>query len=300
MPIDWQGNHPFDESCIEKDMVAKVFGWASDLCHDPALKAWQELLAAVGVCPEAPDWTCVRIKFFAYPGHFGGGKKHGEIGDIVLLGPRLYVVIEAKRPRCAMDGAIEDKIKAAKTLATENKYGEKWPDPVFAMLGTEEARYGDYRLLKWQEVARVFRNLLGADNAISQFIDTQLGDPPQGPRAEPLGKPEALVRVDELLTRLGFDDSCKFLWKPGAHWTCRRTRSNAARMVAIPLGDDFVQLRFKEVPERWLNQHAVRLMDDFYANCFGEHKYAVDLPGDWPGDTETSALVSDCLRHAWR
>ena len=298
MAIDWERCHPFDESCVEKDMVAKVFGWASDLHHDPALQAWKKLLGAVGIQLKDSDWEHVKVKFFAYPPHLGQGKGGGEVGDIVLLGPHLYVVIEAKRPGCGMDTQIQAKIQAARDLASTNKYGEKWAEPCFIMLG--EARHENYPLLTWQEVSRVFRGLLGDDNAISRFVDRQISaqSPPVNNDRRPR-KPGALSAVDRLLCKLGLDDSCEYVERPTRHWTYRRTRSKAAPMVAIALGDDAVQLRFKQVPTHLISHPRITKMKDFYASAFGKHVYAIDLEVGWENDPEILSLVKDCVLYAW-
>lgn len=199
--------HPFHASCVENDMVAKVLGWASDLHHDPELSFWRELLAKAGVSPSAASWSGVEVKFFAYPRHFGGDKRGGEIGDVVLLGPRLLVVIEAKRPyQGKRDPRIEKKRSAAVELADENG----WVTPIFIVVGTEEADYDGFDLVTWQEVSATLQDHLGNPNRISEFIDSQVALLGRGRR--PTGPTQSRDHRRNWMNIEGFENATLFVF----------------------------------------------------------------------------------------
>jgi hypothetical protein len=95
--------HPFDESCVEADLVAKVFGGIWNLESDRNRRIWATLLNAVEIPTESFRWSEARLQFSPYPPYHGA--EHGKkIGDVVLMAlHQLNVVIEAKRPGCTGD-----------------------------------------------------------------------------------------------------------------------------------------------------------------------------------------------------
>ena len=169
MPLDWDGDHPFDSSCVENDMVAKAFGWAWDLRQDRVKAFWKELLSRLVDDQSDAKWECAKLKFSPFPGHHGAAH-HGEIADIVLVGRKLYVAIEVKRPHSGPDPYLEQKMRRAAEL------GEScgWPDLIFIILGSERARHKDIPLLTWQQVAEILRHHHGDDDPTAAFIDQQV------------------------------------------------------------------------------------------------------------------------------
>ena len=90
--------HPFDKSCVEADMVAKVFGGIWNLESDRSRRVWAALMSSVDIHTTSLRWRDARVQFSPYPRHHGADSGK-EIGDIVLLSPgELNLVVEVKRP----------------------------------------------------------------------------------------------------------------------------------------------------------------------------------------------------------
>ena len=162
--------HPFDKSCVEADMVAKVFGGIWVLSVARSQRIWSELFRAADLKVPIFRWESARVQISPYPKHHGGDGK--EIGDVVILEPKtVNVVIEAKRPHCAASPSEE---AAKRTRAIEVARDNCWPEPSFVCLVTEDCPIQGAKMLTWQQVADVFRAVDGDSSPVSKFVEQQI------------------------------------------------------------------------------------------------------------------------------
>ena len=162
--------HPFDASCVEADMVAKVFGPIWNLAEDRACQTWLRLLCEAGLHVPQLDWQKARVQFSPYPPHHGG--EGTEIGDIVLLEPSsINVVFEAKRPFVSIDQEEEAK-KAQRAACLAKRLG--WPAPKMVLIASGEQVPDCFdSCLTWSSVACVFEECRQGGSTAS-FIRHQL------------------------------------------------------------------------------------------------------------------------------